>query len=68
MNSEKFENINVGKYDKIGGIKGEKRGKRNLKNFKLRSDVFLCGITCPQGRFIDDKNFKNFPPTKFDLH
>ena len=48
MNPEKFENINVGKYDKIGGIKGEKRGKRNLKNFKLRSDVFCVGSHVPR--------------------
>ena len=39
-----------------------------LINVKRAGPNLLWDITWPQGRFMDDQNFKNFHPTKFDFH
>ena len=41
----------------------------NSKRVETIGPKFCVGLklTCPQGRFIDDQNFKNLPPTKFDF-
>ena len=41
--------------------------KKKSKRLNRSGPNFAWDFTCPQGRFINDQNFKNLPQTKFDF-
>ena len=40
----------------------------NVKTAKPIGPIFVCDLTWPQGRFMNDQNFKNLSQTKFDFY
>ena len=41
--------------------------KKRQNGWTDRVQIFVCDLIWPQGRFMDDRIFKNLPLTKFDF-